>query len=66
MIALAHRICLGRRWVSRAGLGALDHDDWNVAGGHLAERCALFIIIALGESMLVTGATFAELTWTTR
>ena len=28
---------------------------------HLAERCALFIIIALGESLLVTGATFAEL-----
>ena len=39
--------------------------DWNVEGGHMAERCALFIIIALGESILVTGATFAELTWTT-
>ena len=32
----------------------------------MAERCALFIIIALGESILVTGATFAELTWTAR
>src|SRR6185369_6708018 len=30
----------------------------------LAERCALFIIIALGESVLVTGATFAGLPWT--
>ena len=29
----------------------------------MAERCALFVIIALGESLLVTGATFAELTW---
>jgi low temperature requirement protein LtrA len=37
--------------------------DWNVDGGHMAERCALFVIIALGESLLVTGATFAELTW---
>jgi Predicted membrane protein len=37
--------------------------DWNVDGGHMAERCSLFIIIALGESLLVTGATFAELTW---
>src|SRR3954462_6608207 len=31
----------------------------------MAERCAGFIIIALGESIVVTGATFAELTWTT-
>ena len=30
----------------------------------MAERCALFIIIALGESIVVTGATFSELTWT--
>ncbi len=33
-------------------------------GGHLAERCALFVIIALGESVLVTGATFGKLAWT--
>ena len=30
----------------------------------MAERCALFVIIALGESLLVTGATFASLPWT--
>ena len=30
----------------------------------MAERCAGFIIIALGESIVVTGATFAELAWT--
>jgi low temperature requirement protein LtrA len=30
----------------------------------MAERCAGFIIIALGESIVVTGATFADLTWT--
>lgn len=29
----------------------------------MAERCALFVIIALGESLLVTGATFAEQQW---
>jgi low temperature requirement protein LtrA len=29
----------------------------------MAERCGLFIIIALGESILVTGATFAGLEW---
>lgn len=30
----------------------------------MAERCGLFVIIALGESLLVTGATFAEMPWT--
>lgn len=29
----------------------------------MAERCGLFIIIALGESILVTGATFGKLAW---
>lgn len=47
------------------GLGATPLDDWEVEGGHMAERCALFIIIALGESIVVTGATFAEAAWTT-
>jgi low temperature requirement protein LtrA len=50
-----------RFWVP--GLGASSVADWNVDGGHMAERCSLFIIIALGESLLVTGATFAELSW---
>jgi low temperature requirement protein LtrA len=48
-------------WVP--GLGRSAVTDWNVDGGHMAERCALFVIIALGESLLVTGATFAELQW---
>ena len=30
----------------------------------MAERCGLFVIIALGKSILVTGATFAKLAWT--
>lgn len=46
------------------GLGASTTSDWDVEGGHLAERCALFVIIALGESILVTGATFGKLAWT--
>lgn len=50
-----------RFWVP--GLGSSSVADWNIDGGHMAERCSLFIIIALGESLLVTGATFAELTW---
>jgi low temperature requirement protein LtrA len=46
------------------GLGRSTTADWgDISGTHMAERCALFIIIALGESVLVTGATFAGLTW---
>ena len=46
------------------GLGRSSSSDWEVEGGHLAERVGLFIIICLGESILVTGATFAGLEWT--
>ncbi|HEY9240330.1 MAG TPA: low temperature requirement protein A [Burkholderiaceae bacterium] len=45
------------------GLGRSTLADWDVDGPHLAERCALFIIIALGESLLVSGATFAKAPW---
>ncbi|MFZ0266222.1 low temperature requirement protein A [Caulobacter sp.] len=46
------------------GLGRARAEEWDVEGGHLAERCALFTIIALGESILVMGATTATLAWT--
>jgi low temperature requirement protein LtrA len=48
-------------WVP--GLGRSTTADWRVEGGHIAERCALFVIIARGESILITGATFASLEW---
>jgi low temperature requirement protein LtrA len=51
-----------RFWIPRYGASSVA--DWTVEGGHMAERCAGFIIIALGESIVVTGATFADLTWT--
>ena len=44
-------------------LGRSTTADWNIEGAHMAERCGLFIIIALGESILITGQTFAGLTW---
>lgn len=43
------------------GLGRSTLDDWDISGHHMAERCSLFIIIALGEAIVVTGATFATL-----
>ncbi|MGV8995397.1 MAG: low temperature requirement protein A [Parvibaculaceae bacterium] len=42
------------------GIGYSSSADWDVDGNHMAERCSLFIIIALGESILVTGAAFSE------
>jgi low temperature requirement protein LtrA len=48
-------------WVP--GLGRSHIADWDIDGGHMAERCALFVIIALGESLLITGATFSGLSW---
>jgi low temperature requirement protein LtrA len=42
-------------WSGRSTIG-----DLNVEGGHMAERASLFIIIALGESIMATGGTFAE------
>jgi len=46
------------------GLGFSSVEAWAVEGAHMAERCAGFIIIALGEAIVVNGATFADLTWT--
>lgn len=38
-------------------------DDWAVDTGHFSERFQLFIIIALGESIVVTGATASGMTF---
>jgi low temperature requirement protein LtrA len=51
-----------RFWIPKYGASSMA--DWYIEGGHMAERCAGFIIIALGESIVVTGARFADLTWT--
>jgi low temperature requirement protein LtrA len=42
------------------GLGRSRTGDWTIEGGHLAERCQAFVIMALGESILITGATLAD------
>jgi low temperature requirement protein LtrA len=43
------------------GLGRSRTSDWTIEGGHLAERCQGFVIIALGESIVVIGATLSQL-----
>jgi low temperature requirement protein LtrA len=43
------------------GLGRSTTHEWTIEGGHFAERCQAFVLIALGESILVTGATLSGL-----
>lgn len=63
-------VALGIEYVAPAlrfwtpGLGFSSVEAWAVEGAHMAERCAGFIIIALGEAVVVNGATFADLIWT--
>jgi low temperature requirement protein LtrA len=49
---------LVRFWLPR--LGATPIGEWQIEPGHFAERFQLFVIIVLGESIVVTGATASE------
>jgi len=42
------------------GLGSADKETLNLNGEHMAERCALFVIICLGETILTTGRNAVE------
>jgi low temperature requirement protein LtrA len=35
--------------------------DYTIMGEHMAERCLLFVTLALGESIIITGTNFGEL-----
>jgi low temperature requirement protein LtrA len=63
--AAALALDLGSAWAGFwvPGLGRSATADWDVAGGHMAERCAGFVLIALGESITVTGAAFFQAVW---
>ncbi|HVJ38925.1 MAG TPA: low temperature requirement protein A [Stenotrophomonas sp.] len=41
-------------------LGRSRTSEWTIEGGHLAERCQLFVIVALGETLLASGASLAD------
>lgn len=60
--SLALLVEYGAPWAGfrTPGLGRSHTSDWTISGSHMAERCALFIIIALGEGIVVTGASFAQ------
>jgi low temperature requirement protein LtrA len=43
------------------GMKRMEGGDWSVGTEHFAERFGLFIILALGESIVLTGATTSRL-----
>jgi low temperature requirement protein LtrA len=49
---------LARYWLPR--LGSTPMAEWQIEPGHFAERFQLFVIIVLGESIVVTGATASD------
>jgi len=61
LVALALDYCapLVTYWIP--GRRHLPPATWNVGTEHFAERFGLFIILALGESIVITGATTSEL-----
>src|ERR687894_2732367 len=67
LIALALDYCAPfvTYWVP--GRRRLPPETWNVGTEHFAERFGLFIILTLGESIVITGATTSEgiLNWKT-
>ena len=55
--ALAVACEFGGAWVGFAtpGLGRSQTQEWTIDGAHFAERCQAFVLIALGESIVVSG-----------
>jgi low temperature requirement protein LtrA len=43
------------------GLGGSDTHEWTISGAHFAERCQAFVLIALGESIVVSGTRLAAI-----
>ena len=58
-LAVEYGGTLARYWVP--GFGGSAPAEYHVQPKHFAERCGLFVIIALGEGILLTGATVGEL-----
>ncbi|KDE19262.1 membrane protein [Acetobacter aceti 1023] len=47
-------------------LGRSHTSDWTISGSHLVERCQLFVMVALGETIMASGLSMARAAqWTT-
>jgi low temperature requirement protein LtrA len=61
ILALAIDLAAPLHFYSIPGRARLSHRTWEVETRHFAERFQLFMIIALGETIVLTGATTAGL-----
>jgi low temperature requirement protein LtrA len=43
------------------GIGRSETRDWTIDGRHFADRCQAFVLIALGESIVVSGGRLSQL-----
>jgi low temperature requirement protein LtrA len=59
ILAVATDVTGGLAGFWTPGLGRSLTRDWTIEGGHFAERCQAFILIALGESIVIIGATLS-------
>jgi len=59
VLAVAVDVTGGLTGFATPGLGRSLTADWTIEGGHFAERCQAFILIALGESIVIIGATLS-------
>jgi low temperature requirement protein LtrA len=62
LLVVAVDVAGGLTGFATPGLGRSRTADWTIEGGHFAERCQAFILIALGESIVIIGATLSDLT----
>ena len=65
VLAVAVDVTGGLAGFATPGLGRSLTSDWTIEGGHFAERCQAFILIALGESIVIIGATLSAVTHVT-
>ena len=68
LLAVATDVAGGLAGFATPFLGRSRTADWTIEGGHFAERCQAFILIALGESIVIIGAALsgtAHITGTT-
>jgi len=59
LLAVLTDVCGGLTGFATPWLGRSRTSDWTIEGGHFAERCQAFILIALGESIVIIGATLS-------
>jgi low temperature requirement protein LtrA len=62
LLAIGVDVLGGLLGFATPGLGRSRTSEWTIEGGHFAERCQAFILIALGESIVIIGVALSGFT----